>query len=272
MRLNLPLKDMTVVAFDTETSGAYPLDSEICEIAAVKWQAGKVIDTFQTLVKPTKAMSDFIIGIHGITNEMVDDAPSIGDVVPKFHQFIQDSVVLAHHAAFDLGFVAYEFEKKGLSFPKIPALCSSLLSRKLFPESKNHKLQTLIEFFQLKKGQAHRAMDDAVACLEVGLRCFEKFGWDKTFGEILAYQVSKLEWDNFSIFKLQDNEVYNAIVNALIKDLDLEMSYRAAGDRRRVRPVGLVRNPDGDYMVAYEGADQQSKRFYLGKIVAAKPV
>lgn len=272
MLLNVPLKNMTFVAFDTETSGAYPLDSELCEIAAVKWQGGAVVDTFQSLIKPTQQMSDFIIGIHGITNEMVANAPNVGDVIPRFHKFIQDSVVVGHHVAFDLGFVAYEFEKKSLMLPKAPALCSSLLSRKLFPQSPNHKLQTLIDFLKLHKGQAHRALDDTKACLDLTLKCFELFGWDKTLEDILAFQGVRLEWENFSLYRLQDSDVGNAIVSAIQKKALLDMSYRSQNDRRRVRPIGVVRNPGGDYMVAYEGADKQHKRFYINKIVSASAV
>ena len=78
-----------LVALDIETTGAYPLTSEICEIAAVKWQNGKVITEFETLVRPTRPMSEFIMGIHGITNQMVASAPKISDKILEFHTFIQ---------------------------------------------------------------------------------------------------------------------------------------------------------------------------------------
>lgn len=270
MNLNVALKDLAVVAFDTETSGGYPIGNEICEIAAVKWKDGRIVDQYQTLVKPTRPMSDFIIGIHGITNEMVQDAPSIEQVIPSFHEFIHGCVAVAHHAAFDLGFVTYEFEKQSLALPKDPGLCTSLLSRKLFPESKNHKLQTLIEFFSLEKGTAHRALDDTKACLEVALKCFEKFGWEKTYEELLKFQVNRLDWSRFSIHDLEDTQRFQTLINAIRNQKIVEMSYRTAGDRRQVRPIGVVRNPDGDYFVAFEGYEKQHKRFYLDKIVDAR--
>lgn len=270
MNLNVPLKDLHLVAFDTETSGAYPLGSEICEIAAIKWQNGQIIDQFQTLVKPTRQMSDFIITIHGITNEMVESAPSIESVTPKFHEFLKGSVAVAHHAAFDLGFMTYEFEKQGLGLPPESALCSSLLSRKLFPESKNHKLQTLVEFFGLHKGTAHRALDDTKACLEVILRCFEKFGMDRTYDDLLKLQQSRMDWPRFSIQALEETQRFQALVLALKSHKNAEISYRTASDRRQVRPLGLVRNPEGDYLVAFQGYEKQHKRFYLDKIVEAR--
>lgn len=270
MNFGLPLKDLTLVAFDLETSGAYPLDSDICEIAAVKWNNGKIIDTFQTLVKPRHPMSDFIITIHGITNEMVSEAPTIDQVIHRFHVFVSDAVMVAHHAPFDIGFLAYEFEKKGLMFPSYPVLCSSLLSRKLFPESTNHKLQTLVEFFNLEKGTAHRALDDSKSCLDVTLKCFEKFGFDKSLESLYKLQEVKLEWKNFSLYEFQNSSIGNAIVSAILAKRDLQLSYRTKSDQRTVKPIGIVRNPDGDYLVAMQPPETQQKRFYLTRIVHAQ--
>ncbi len=270
MNLSTPLKDLTIVAFDTETSGAYPLDSDLCEIAAVKWKNGQVIDTYQTLVKPRKEMSKFIIGIHGITNEMVESAPLVTDVITDFHKFIADSVVVAHHAPFDLGFIGYEFEKKNLMLPTTPALCSSLLSRKIFPESKNHKLSTLIEFFNLEKGTAHRALYDSQSCLAVLLKCIEKFGPEKSFEQFLKEQEIRLNWKDFSLYALQDTSVGNTVVSAILAGKEIDLSYRNANDHRSLKPIGVVRNPDGDYIVAMEPPDTQPKRFYFTRIVAAK--
>src|SRR5579872_1673573 len=90
-------RDYSYVAFDTETSGKFPLVAEIVEIAAVKWLGGKVIETFQTLVKPEKPMGEAVIKIHHITNEMVVGAPKIDQVIPKFDAFIKDCILIAHH-------------------------------------------------------------------------------------------------------------------------------------------------------------------------------
>ncbi|MEO0336143.1 MAG: 3'-5' exonuclease, partial [Pseudomonadota bacterium] len=174
------LSDLILVAFDTETSGQYPLQAQICEIAATKWKAGREVETFQTLVKPDEPMSDFVIGIHNITNEMVEDAPKIGEVIASFAEFIDGAIPVAHHAPFDLGFMAPEIESAGLPLPKLPVLCSSLLSRKMIKESSNHKLQTLIKVLNLQAGQAHRALDDARACLGVTLECFSRMGAEAT--------------------------------------------------------------------------------------------
>ena len=101
--------EATFIAIDLETTGKYPLDAEICEMAAVKWQGGRVVEEFQTLVKPTQRTSEEVIRIHNITNEMVENAPRIEEKIGEFHRFISSGYVLAHHAPFDLGFLAIEF-------------------------------------------------------------------------------------------------------------------------------------------------------------------
>jgi DNA polymerase-3 subunit epsilon len=268
-----PWREQTIVGFDTETTGKYPLTSEICEIAAVKWQGGKVVDTFHTLIKPSKPMGSEVIAIHGITNEMVEDAPRINEKIGEFYQFIQGAIVLAHHAPFDLGFVSIEFEKAGLSLPDEPALCSSLLSRKLFPESHNHRLQTLIKFFALEQGQAHRALDDARACLEVGLRCLEKTGVDANLERAFVEQGGALQWQRFSMRELEREAKNKILIEASLEQQIVEMVYGAGsnpGEKRRVHPMGLVRSLDGDFVVAYCERDQRSKRYFLDKVISVE--
>jgi DNA polymerase III subunit epsilon len=284
MDLNTPWREATFVGFDTETSGKYPLDSEICEIAAVKWQGGRVVAEFQSLVAVSKPMSNEVIQIHNITNEMLIGAPSIRDAISKFHAFIEGSFLIAHHAPFDLGFVAHEFERVGLTLPKAPVFCSSILSRRAFPQSPNHRLQTLIEFFKLEKGKAHRALDDAKACLEVALRVYEKVGADVTIQSLLTYQTTRLEWSQFSTQHLRANPVFAVLLKALEKREILQIVYEGGsrpGQARTVTPMGLVRTPieraaivnaegGGDFLVALEEGETMPKRYFLKKISAAR--
>ncbi len=266
------LSDITLIAFDLETTGGYIYDSEICEFAAVKWHQGEIVDSYQTLIKPTKTMSDFIIGIHGITNEMVASAPPIQDKIVEIHNFLKQGFVVAHHSPFDMGFLGYEFEKAHLEFFDKPALCSSLISREILTESPNHRLQTLVEHLQLPKGTAHRALDDAKACLGVTLKCIEKFGADKNLNDLLKIQKKEILWKNFSIEDLKNNNVGSEIVKALEQKRPLNIVYSTdvkAETTRSILPKGIARGPDGDYVYAFCLRDQKDKRFYLNKIQKA---
>ncbi|WP_413943343.1 exonuclease domain-containing protein [Bdellovibrio sp. HCB-162] len=268
MNLDLPLNEYTYVAFDTETSGAYPVGHDIVEFGAVKWYKGKEVDRLQFLLRPRELMSDFIIGIHGITNDMVKDAPLMSEKIHEIHAFFKDSVVMAHHAPFDMGFVSIDFEKARLPLPTEPALCTSLLSRKWIHGVENHKLQTLVKHMAIDGGQAHRAYDDAKACLHVALGCFQKMGEEMTLAGAIKSQGKNLWWKDYSLMFSTNNQLKN-LIEATQNKKDIDMIYQggsAKGETRRLTPIGIVRNPDGDYLQAFCHKDQTAKRYYLTRI------
>lgn len=260
-----PWTEYTFVAFDTETSGAYPLGFDIVEFGAVKWRQGKIIDEMKVLIKPREPMSDFVIGIHGITNEMVANAPSMGEVIRAIDEFIHDDILMAHHAPFDMGFLAVEYEKHGLTFPKYPVLCTSLLSRKLIYGCENHRLQTLVRYLGIEGGSAHRALDDARSCLHVGLKSFEKLGEQAKLQDIFTCQATNLPWTSF-IVRSDSSPLVRQVVEAVESKKIMEIVYGGNSESRKIKPWGLVRNPDGDYIYALCMNDNSNKRFYLPKI------
>ncbi len=266
--LDRPWTEYEYVAFDTETSGAYPLGSEVVEFGAVKWRDGKVIDRYQTLLKPSEPMSAFIIGIHGITNEMVADAPLMSEKIEEIRNFIKGAIPMAHHAPFDLGFIAIEMERAQLSFPSEPAICTSLLARKVILESSNHKLQTLVKLMNIDGGQAHRASDDANACLQVGLQCMLRVGATASLRAILLEVGKELRWTNYAVFTSHDQKILQ-FADAIRRKVAVDIVYqggRLRNETRRIAPLGLVRNPDGDYVMALCHRDAVNKRFYLNKM------
>lgn len=266
--LNRPLKDCTFVAFDLETSGAYPIGHDIVEFGAIKWHQGQEVGRLQFLLKPRELMTDFIIGIHGITNDMVEAAPNITDKISEIHEFVKDSIVMAHHAPFDLGFVTVDFERARLPYPTEPALCTSLLSRKWIHGVENHKLQTLVKFLNIDGGTAHRAYDDAKACLEVGLECFKRMGEDATLEQAMTSQGKNLYWKDYALLHSSPQSL-GKMIAAVYAKRDIDMVYgspTSKGEIRRVTPIGIVRNPDGDYLYAFCHREQSNKRYYLAKI------
>jgi DNA polymerase III subunit epsilon len=268
-----PWKQYTYVAFDTETSGKYPLTAEIVEIAAVKWVGGQIAETYQTLVKPTRLMGQTVIDIHHITNEMVAGAPNIKDVLPAFDSFIKDSVLIAHHAAFDMGFLAYEYEKLEMALPLAMSLDSCVLGQRAYPQSVNHRLATLVGMLNIQMETAHRALDDSKACLEVAFACMEKLGANLTLDEIFKAQGGPFEWKRYSVKDLDAQEATHNLVEGCKKQLAMEIVYEAGsqpGVPRRITPQGLVRNPHGDFVVGLCHRENQEKRFYLHRVKSAK--
>lgn len=274
MKLDLPLSEYTYVAFDTETSGAYPIGHDIVEFGAVKWYQGQEVGRLQFLLKPRELMSDFIIGIHGITNAMVENAPSIQEKIMEIHEFLKGAVVMAHHAPFDMGFLSVDFEHARLPLPAEPALCTSLLSRKWISGVENHKLQTLVKHLGIDGGQAHRAYDDAKACLQVGLECFKLMGENKTLADAIASQGKSLMWKDYGLLHAGTVSL-QTMINAIHSKKDVEMVYKGGsqkGEIRRVTPIGIVRNPDGDYLMAFCHRDKTNKRYYLNRIADIETV
>lgn len=268
MNLSLPWSEYTFVAFDTETSGAYPLGADIVEFGAVKWRSGKVIEEYQTLLKPNFEMTPFIISIHGITNEMVANAPKMSEKISEITSFLKDSVIMAHHAPFDMGFLTADLEKNKLPLLTEPVVCTSLLSRNVIKESPNHKLQTLIKFLNLHQGDAHRALDDAKACLEVGLECFRRMGPATTLEQIQKKVGKPLIWSNY-LLTSNRNQNYQQMTQAIGDHKDVDIVYQGGslpGKSRRISPIGIVRNPDGDYVMAVCHIDRAQKRFYFDKM------
>lgn len=270
--------EATFVAIDLETTGKYPLDAEICEMAAVKWRGGQIVDTFQSLIKPSLPMSTEVIAIHNISNEMVETAPTLAERLFEFHKFISDGFVIAHHAPFDLGFLSWEFEKASLLLPERPALCTSLLSRHINMNVPNHRLATLATHFGINAGAAHRALDDARTCLEVALRYFEKLGREAKVSDLQSVQVTPLPWSRFSIEALTEQNHFRLLVRSLRDKREVIITYESGsrpGQPRKVFPLGLVRNPGGDFLVATEGNnegdDVKPKRYFLQYISDAKP-
>ena len=162
--------DDTFVVFDIETTGLSKETESITEIGAVKVVDGKIIDRFSTFVNPERPIPAEITKLTGITNEMVADAPVIPEILPKFLEFCQDAVLVAHNANFDTGFIRLNAERKCGIEVKNTVLDTLELSRALLPELKKHKLDIICEQLGVSLEGHHRAVNDAEATAEVFLK------------------------------------------------------------------------------------------------------
>ena len=160
------LADVAFTVVDLETTGATPGFSKITEIGAVRLEGGREVGTFSALVNPGVPIPAMITGITGIDDESVAGAPQIDVVLPKFVDFAAHSVLVAHNAQFDLGFLDYELGRlRGQSFPR-PALDTLRLARKLCPQQRC-SLSALAYRFDTRVKPAHRALHDAQATAEL---------------------------------------------------------------------------------------------------------
>ncbi len=176
--LGEPLREVTFVVVDLETTGGAPQSCEITEIGAVKVRGGERVGEFQTLVDPGCSIPPFITVLTGITDAMTIAAPRIETALPAFLEFAAGAVLVAHNAPFDLGFLRYACAQQGLTWPGFVAVDTAVLARRVLSrdEVPNCKLGTLAPFFHSRTQPCHRALDDARATVDVLHGLLERLG------------------------------------------------------------------------------------------------
>ena len=167
-----PLASLSYTVFDTETTGLNPTGGDqIIQIGAVRMVNAKLLrqESFEQLVDPERLIPAASIPIHGITQAMVRGQPRIGEVLPAFHVFAQDTVLVAHNAAFDMRFLQLQEANTGLVFHQ-PVLDTLLLSAVVHPNQTSHRLEAIAERFNITVLGRHTALGDAMVTAEVWLR------------------------------------------------------------------------------------------------------
>jgi len=163
------LSELSYTVFDTETTGLNPSQGdEIIQIGAARVVNNKLLkqECFEQLVDPRRSIPAATIPIHGISPEMVQGQPTIDQVLPAFHAFAQDTVLVAHNAAFDMRFLQLKEQQTGMVFDH-PVLDTLLLSAVLHPSQDSHRLEALSERFNVPIVGRHTAMGDAMVTAEV---------------------------------------------------------------------------------------------------------
>lgn len=177
---NLPViqkandKDLsqTFVVFDLETTGFSNKNDKITEIGAVKVENFKVVDRFSQLINPEKDISYKVQELTGITNDLIKDKPTIEEVLPKFVEFIGDSVLVAHNADFDMGFMQQKCREQNIEF-KNTSVDTLTLARTLLPHMKRFRLNLIAKELGIPLLNHHRAVDDAEATAHIFIKFLE---------------------------------------------------------------------------------------------------
>ena len=177
--LGRPLRDITFCVVDLETTGgSAAAGSMITEIGAVKVRGGEVLGEFQTLVNPQTQIPAFIAVLTGISNSMVADAPPIESALPAFLEFAAGTVLVAHNAPFDVGFLRHFAAAQGRPWPAFEVVDTVKLARRVVTrdEAPNHKLSSLARVFRSETTPNHRALADARATVDVLHGLMERLG------------------------------------------------------------------------------------------------
>lgn len=152
------------VAIDVETTGLSPIANELIEVSAIKYDGNKKIDTFSTLIKPKVRIPYYITNITGITNDMVEEAPEVEEVMPELVEFVGDLPIVAHNANFDYKFIQ---NYSNNSFTKNKLIDTVPIGRRLYPTLPNHKLGTIAKHIGITEDGFHRAEFDCECCAKI---------------------------------------------------------------------------------------------------------
>lgn len=183
------------IVLDIETTGLSPEYDSIIEIGALKIEKSVVVNQFESLIRPNSYQSDglyidsYIESLTGITNKMLVNAPTISDVLPKFYNFIGDSILVGHNVNFDINFLYDYFEnylQKPLSNDFIDAM---RLSRIIHPEHQHHRLKDLIERYSIVVDSSHRSIADCTATLAVANKLSEEI--IHLYGDVNSFLISR---------------------------------------------------------------------------------
>ncbi len=165
--LKVPLNEARFTVVDLETTGGRAGPGTIIEIGAYRMVGQRILDSFQTLVRPHRSIPPFISRLTSISDDMVRDAPPIEQVLPGFRDFLGDSVLVAHNAAFDFSFLDFEFRRLfGIGMGN-PVVCTLRMARRFLPSDRRKRLDALAEHFGLSTAGRHRGLGDARMAAEL---------------------------------------------------------------------------------------------------------
>ncbi len=165
---------MRFIAFDLETTGTVPGVDQIVEIGAVRFNNGMVESVFSTLVDPQKLIPPGATAVNGITDDMVRGKPKIDMLLNSFAEFCEDSILVAHNAPFDAGFLTVDIKKFESPAPRGLIIDTLTISRKVFPGLPNYKLGTLVQHLKISSAGFHRAEEDATYCGQVFIEMIKR--------------------------------------------------------------------------------------------------
>lgn len=238
--------DDTYVVFDLETTGFSAVEDKIIEIGAVKVQNGEIIDSFSTFVNPGVPIPFDITNLTSITDEMVMDADRIEIILPKFLEFCNDAVLVAHNAGFDVGFIEQNCKRLSLQ-GKFTYVDTVALARVLLPTLSKYKLNIVAKALGISLENHHRAVDDAGATAEIFVKFIQMLKERDIFtlkdvnhfGETNPDAIKKMP--TYHVIILAKNEVGRVNLYRLISMSHLTYYAR----RPRIPKTELLRHREG---------------------------
>jgi DNA polymerase III epsilon subunit len=264
------LRSRTFVAFDTETTGLWAPAHRIVEIAAVRFRlASEECETFQSLVNPERSIPQEVIAIHGITDEMVAEAPTIKPALERFIEFCgSDSILIAHNALFDISFINCELDRVDLPVPENTVLDTVDIYHRLYPQLESYSLLGLVSRFGIAQSQVHRALEDARLVRLLFIKAAERLGTIENEEELRASLATYTMADWPGLVKELPDE-FGELTRALKENLKVEITYQTQSKQphnRIIRPKQVYAIGSTFYLNAFCERARDERTFRLDRI------
>ena len=266
--LELSIDDAPLAFLDVETTGLSPnYGDRVCEVAILRCQGEEVLDSLQQLVNPQRPMGAGAFAVHGITEEMLRDAPPFAQVAEDVLELLEGAVLVGHNTPFDLGFMAEELGRLGLSLPPLVALDTLRLARRLYRLG-SYSLGPVAEALGVDvRGHAHRAMNDVLLTRAVFQRLVDDLWREglRTVNDLLRAQGGMLEFARAPTL-----DIPPLIQEALRERLLLHLRYLAENGvetDRLVRPITVSDRGGTISLVAHCYLRDALRAFRLDRIL-----
>jgi DNA polymerase-3 subunit epsilon len=271
-RADQPLSETTFVVFDVETTGLSPAyGHRVCEVGCLRVLEGQERDRFASLVDPGRPISPGAFRVNRITPEMLDGAPTFGDIADALLDLLDGAVLVAHNAPFDLGFLVAELEIARLPRPSGPVIDTLALARRAYRFPRN-SLSAVAGALGVSAGRAHRALADVQitsGVLAHLLRDLEHREGITTLSQLLAFQGGSVPYPDSRALPLPPS-----IAEALERGGSVRMRYVDARGReteRVVRPLRVGGRRGRLYLIAHCYRRDAQRTFRLDRVVDLAP-
>jgi DNA polymerase-3 subunit epsilon len=274
---DLKIEQATFIAFDTETTGLYPLSSRLVEIGASRFDAGgERIAVFEQLINPGMPIPPAAQAVNNITDDMVRTSPPVDLVLPPFLDFLDgpDNVLIAHNAPFDLDFIGVDLLRLGLPLPGHIVIDTCLLAQVVVPGLASYSLESLAVLLGVALPQRHRALPDAELAGDVFLDLIRRNPRIRTMGD-LARICPPLAFERAKAYLAEPPTGFEELKPAIERRLVVEIVY-GGGTKgkvpRKITPLAILRYGGFAYLAAYCHVDAREKMYRLDRVESLKVI